>query len=230
MVTFPQAPLRSRTVGFPESGSDPGFPLRAFPPVVRFKRRLAYAPTSDGSLASSPLVSTTPRRGSGSPPALCPGSVLGPPGAQSPFARGRCYRPRGGVSRHLEGRYPFVVAHTGSCVRPDPSRLLRLRLRSTGLRRLPSAPAGFWPFPTLSPRVLPQMPDPLPRRLARCTCPFLPSRLRPSPRVYRVGALRDSAKRLLGGVLFRGCRYSVTFRPPGLLATQVVPTAPVRHR
>ena len=29
--TFPQAPLRSRTVGFPQSGSDLGLPLVAFP-------------------------------------------------------------------------------------------------------------------------------------------------------------------------------------------------------
>ena len=31
IATIPQAPLRSRTVGFPQSGSDLGFPLRAFP-------------------------------------------------------------------------------------------------------------------------------------------------------------------------------------------------------
>jgi len=30
-TTFPQAPLRSRTVGFPQSGSDLGFPSWAFP-------------------------------------------------------------------------------------------------------------------------------------------------------------------------------------------------------
>ena len=30
-LTFPQAPLRSRTVGFPESGSDPGLSSRCLP-------------------------------------------------------------------------------------------------------------------------------------------------------------------------------------------------------
>ena len=31
--------------------------------------------------------------------------------------------------------------------------------------------------------------------------------------------------RLLAGPLFRGCRYSLMFRPPSLLSPQIVPTA-----
>ena len=58
-------------------------------------------------------------------PARSPRTVLRPPSAQSPFARLGCYLCRGGVAHHLEGRYPFFVAHTGSCARPYPSRLLR---------------------------------------------------------------------------------------------------------
>ena len=42
--TFPQAPLRSRTVGFPEYGSDPGFPLKVFLHMRKLKRWLAYTP------------------------------------------------------------------------------------------------------------------------------------------------------------------------------------------
>ena len=42
--TFPQAPLRSRTVGFPEYGSDPGFPLTAFLNMRKLKRWLASTP------------------------------------------------------------------------------------------------------------------------------------------------------------------------------------------
>ena len=42
--TFPQAPLRSRTVGFPEYGSDPGFPLQVFLNTRKLKRWLAYTP------------------------------------------------------------------------------------------------------------------------------------------------------------------------------------------
>ncbi len=48
MVTSPKAPLRSRTVGFPESGSDLGFPLEVFPIPLRLKRWLAYTPPGLG--------------------------------------------------------------------------------------------------------------------------------------------------------------------------------------
>ena len=51
--TFPQAPLRSRTVGFPEYGSDPGSPLKAFPTMKKLKRWLAYAPLIAGLPAGS---------------------------------------------------------------------------------------------------------------------------------------------------------------------------------
>ena len=54
--------------------------------------------------------------------------------------------------------------------------------RSAGLGRLLAVPAGRWLFPTLSLRVLPWMPGPLTRRLAGCSCPFLPQRHRSSPR------------------------------------------------
>ena len=48
-----------------------------------------------------------------------------PPSAESSFARRECYSPRGGIQYHLEGRYPLFIAHTGSCVGPDPSHRLR---------------------------------------------------------------------------------------------------------
>ena len=54
MVTFPEAPLRSRTVGFPESGSDLGTSPQAFPPVERFKRWHACAPITDGLFVPYP--------------------------------------------------------------------------------------------------------------------------------------------------------------------------------
>src|SRR6266567_158107 len=52
--TFPQAPLRSRTVGFPEYGSDPGFPLKVFPNMRKLKRWLASTPLIAGLPAGSP--------------------------------------------------------------------------------------------------------------------------------------------------------------------------------
>jgi hypothetical protein len=80
-------------------------------------------------------------------------------------------------------------------------------------------------FPTLSLRIFPCVLGPLPRQLVRCPYPFLPPRHRPSPREDRVGAQPRSVQRLQYGALFRGCSHSMMFRPTGLLATQVAPTA-----
>jgi hypothetical protein len=96
---------------------------------------------------------------------------------------------------------------------------------TTGLCRLLSAPAGRRTFPTLSLRIFPYVLGPLPRRLVWCIYPFLPTRQRPSPRSDRVGAPLCAVQRLPYGALFRGCSHSLMFRPIGLLATQIAPTA-----
>jgi hypothetical protein len=70
-----------------------------------------------------------------------------------------------------------------------------------GLCRLRSAPAGRRTFPTFSLRISPCVLGPLPRRLVRCACPFLPSRQRPSPRADRVGAPPCPVQRLQYGAL-----------------------------
>jgi hypothetical protein len=64
----------------------------------------------------------------------------------------------------------------------------QLPSRLVGLCRLSPVPAGCWPFPTLSLQVFPWMLGPIPRRLLRCLCPFLPRGLRPSPRFDGVGS------------------------------------------
>ena len=56
------------------------------------------------------------------------------------------------------------------------------------LRRLPLAPAGSWPFPTLSLRIFLHVSGPLPRLLLWCVYPFLPTELRPSQQSNPVGA------------------------------------------
>jgi len=159
-------------------------------------------------------------------PVLCPGMVLGPPSAQSPFARRRCYRRRDGVQHRLGGRYPSFIAHTGSCARPNPSPRLQLVARPGSLCRLLPAPAGRWPFPTLSLRVFPWMLGPVPRWLVRCFRPFLPPRHRPSPRgsVGRRATNFPLQVTSCGNPLSQSSSF-LTFRPPGLLATQVTPTA-----
>ncbi len=57
---------------------------------------------------------------------------------------------------------------------------------STSLCRLLRAPAGRWPFPTLSLRSLHGRLGPYPATTEQCTCPFLPTRHRSPLRVKRI--------------------------------------------
>ena len=129
---------------------------------------------------------------------------------------------------------------------PSPPRALPLRHRSYGLMchsrwalscfgiqprskslcRLYAVPAAHGSFPTLSLRIFPWMLDPVPRRYIVCSHLFLPRCHRPSPSEEWVGFPRfvpriTTSRR----PVFRGCRYSVMFRPPSLLSPQIVPTA-----
>lgn len=181
---FPQASLRSRTVGFPESGSDLGLSLVSLPHSHR------------GSSAGT----HTPRR-HWFAHKLVPASKVGyarlnvriPPWdgdhqvSRAPLPPAGVTGPEGDLIRLLEGHYPFFIAHTGSCADPMPSRRLRSKPWSTGLCRLPPAPAGRSTFPALPPRILLQMPGPLPRRSLWCACSFLPTGHRPSPKPNWVG-------------------------------------------
>ena len=97
--------------------------------------------------------------------------------------------------------------------------------RSWSLRRLLPAPAATGILPTLSLRILPQMPEPMPRRFAECVCLVLPQHSSAFP-IIRVGRLPASFREHdFPRVGFRGCSYFVMFRPPSLLASQIVPTA-----
>ena len=87
-------------------------------------------------------------------------------------------RSRGDLQGRLRGHYSSFLAHTGSCVRPSPSR--RLGSPSyAGPCRLSPVPAGGWPFPTLSLQSLRRRLDPSPAASLECTCPFLPREHRP---------------------------------------------------
>jgi hypothetical protein len=58
-----------------------------------------------------------------------------------------------------------------------------------------------------------------------CLCLVLRLCHRPSPGPQRIGFPLLLAKQLFRGRLFEGCRHSITFKPPSLLVSQVVPTA-----
>jgi hypothetical protein len=97
--------------------------------------------------------------------------------------------------------------------------------RSRSLCRLLPAPAATGILPTLFLRILPQMPEPIPRRFAECVCLVLPQHSSAFP-IIRLGQLPASFREHdFPRVGFRGCSYFIMFRPPSLLAPQIVPTA-----
>ena len=128
LATVPEAPLRSRTVGFPESGSGLGsHGIYQDEPSPATRNCGAGAPFAPPSWSLHRPFATARAR---QDPAQCPGACQSswPPSAQSPFAQRRRYPRRSGLASRLEGRYPLVVAHTGSCARPSPSQRLRFTL------------------------------------------------------------------------------------------------------
>jgi hypothetical protein len=125
LATFPEASLRSRTVGFPESGSGLGaHDIYQRVPSPMTRNCGAGAPFAPPSWSlHRPFATPQAPQDPALSLAACPSSW--PPSAQSPFARRGRYPRRGGLASRLEGRYPLVVAHTGSCARPSPSPRLR---------------------------------------------------------------------------------------------------------
>ena len=159
-------------------------------------------------------------------PALCP--TPSPRSTQCPEPL-RTPRVLPSVSRGLAARQRTLLRLHRYYELMRQSETLRLppvSPRSAGLRRLLPAPAGSRTFPTLSLRIFPCVLGPLPRLPSWCSCPFLPTRQRPSRPFDAVGARQCSVpSRLRYGCQFRGCNHSLTFRPAGLLATQIAPTA-----
>jgi hypothetical protein len=122
------------------------------------------------------------------------------------------------ISCDIDRRYSTLFAHTGSCAGPKPSRNLGLSPCATSLCRLLRAPAGSWPFPTLSPQSLYRCLDPYPAALLRCSCSFLPGKHRPHLSLKKFGALEPpSHSNFYDGHRFRGCSHSFMFRLPYLL-------------
>jgi len=144
---------------------------------------------------------------------------------ESPFALSRCYPSRHDIFCHIGKQYLPITAHTDSCARPKSSIQLRISPDLNDLRRLPSAPAGSWLFPTLPPQVLPQVPGPLSRWVPMVHLPVSSHRHRPSPSEQWIGFPTSFRAATSVRERFRDCNHSFMFRPPGLLATQVAPTS-----
>lgn len=182
VATFPQAPLRSRTVGFPQPGSDLGFPSSAFPDGDEAQVPTYVHPAPTGlPMISSPHFQQ-PDLGTESEDHL----------GTAKYPEPLCYTPalpscrRHPVSPHRKllplHRSYGLMRQTAALLPPLASPA------AAGLCRLPSAPAAQRSFPTLSLPILPRVSGPLLRRLLGCTCPLLPLGHWPSPHKDRVGA------------------------------------------
>ncbi len=188
LATFPEAPLRSRTVGFPESGSGLGsarhFSGRAFPhgaklrcwrtlrpSAVEFASPLRHdaGPAEPSSVSGClPTVVATE-----CPEPLCPERALPAPG--------RPREPPGGA-------LPPRLRSYGLMRQTIPLPAPRLSPCAPGLCRLSPVPAGRWSFPTLSLRPLCRRSDPYPAALLGCTHRFLHQGHRPHPTGNGFGA------------------------------------------
>src|ERR1700730_2957356 len=165
--------------------------------------------------------------------ALCPTTALKmePPSTQSPFACSWRYLDQEDVDRLLRGHYSSSwLLQTHSSI-PFGSPLLRPKPRSRSLCRLRPAPAAGGTFPTLSRRVFPGVPGPLPRRFRGVHVPVSSSTSAAFPRTLSRSSSRlYPSKRFHDGSLFRDCSHFFMFRPSGLLASQTVPTAATYRR
>jgi hypothetical protein len=97
--------------------------------------------------------------------------------------------------------------------------------RSRSLCRLLPAPAATGIIPTLSLRIFPRMPGPMPRRSHRLLVPVSSSVSSAFPWAAEDWLPASTRETTFPRKSFRGCRHSLKFKPPSLLASQVVPTA-----
>ena len=108
---------------------------------------------------------------------------------------------------------------------PLGSLLLRLLASFGESLQVVTSPCCPRQLPDVILRTFPWMLDPVPRRYTVCLHLFLPRCHRPSPKRHGSASRVCPANNDFSQALFRGCRYSVMFRPPSLLAPQIVPTA-----
>src|SRR5262249_23326953 len=222
--TFLEAPLKSRTVGFAESGSKAWHVLREpSPGLERFKRWFVYTPAILVCPQPRLLKSSSAyrrfyqagrlddREDRQAPEPLCPTRVLPPLGRRDP-SPGRAF-PLRRRSYWLMRRSRWSLSSFG------------IQPRSESPCRLYPVPADHGSFPTLFRESVPGCWTPYPggTPCARACCFHSVIGL---PQVENRSASRVCPGITTSrGVAFRGCRYSVMFRPPSLLAPQIVPTA-----
>jgi hypothetical protein len=141
------------------------------------------------------------------------------------------YLHQGDVNRLLRGHYSPVIALTDSCVDPTRSPLLRPKASFEESLQVATSPCCW--------RDLPDVISANPSRSAWAPVtavrgvhlPVSSPTSSAFPRTLSRSASRVSpSKRFHDGSLFRDCSHFVMFRPSGLLASQIVPTAATYRR
>ena len=164
--------------------------------------------------ATAPVLSSRP-----------PTLTWKPPSTQSPFAHSRCYLPWGDVVRLLRGHCSPFPAHTDSCAKPCWLSLPSVLPSVRESLQVATSPCCQRVLPDVILKIFPEMLDPVPRRSHRLHLPVSSSVSAAFP-TKRLGRLPASFREYdFSRGDFRGCRYSFMFRPPSLLALQIVPTA-----
>jgi len=144
---------------------------------------------------------------------------------ESPFAWLGRYPAQESVVRSLDRRYPTLLAPTDSCARPQASGTLCLRSEAPVFAGCCETLLAGGPSRRYLRKSFPRCLVPYPGASPGAPTRYFPGDLG----LYQLGngsATRTHAvRRLLYGGPSRGCRHSLMFRPLGLLATQVAPTA-----
>jgi len=218
-TTFPQAPLRSRTVGFPQSGSDLGFPSWAFPDSRRSSSTDIHTPRL--RWFTHELVPSFPA-------ALPRHSVRGPPwDRQAPRApllhagvavmqetsgaSSQDITPTSSLLRaHAPNRCPPAAFDKVSC-----GRSLQVAVSPCCATVLPDVISAdlylrVWTHTPAAPRV--HVPVSSPGTMA------FPQRGQ-GRRKCIIPTITTSV-----GSGFRSCSHSLMFKPTSLLATPIAPT------
>ena len=125
---------------------------------------------------------------------------------------------------HVSGRYPAVIARTGSCVSPQPSLGLRIFLGQRVCAGCCQPRLGGGPSRRYLCVSVPACLDLYPGGSCGACTRFFPhdSGL---PPVRTRSALHNVRTATSVRRPFRGCSHSLMFRPAGLLTTPVAPTA-----
>ena len=192
--------------------------------AAKFKRWFAYTPPATGLLIASslalaavwyarfyqagpaPVVGTTK-----CPESLCLMVALPPSGRRVPSPP----------------RTLLLVHRSYRLIRRSRLALLSFGYapRSRSLCRLQPAPTASGTFPTLCCESFLRCLSPYPGGRLSAFAWFFLSIHRPSPSFEWVGFPASFREHDFSRVGLRGCSYFVMFRPPSLLASQIVPTA-----